>query len=177
MNGGGPKAAIADHRELRARADGGAGHFGHLALADEPAAGRYHARRCSGTNCCGGWSPTPRAEWSPRSPARCCLTTAACSFRPMCATRIISRRPTPSRGACHWGRRRHLGSVELTPDPNNPGMFQAEWTRRKTGILCHRGDREARAKDAAGSQEIGRDVLTFAAHGRRGREFPHRTES
>jgi uncharacterized membrane protein len=45
--------------------------------------------------------------------------------------------------------------VEMSPVPNSPGMFQADWTADKPGsylteVVAQRGD-----------QEIGRDVLTF----------------
>ncbi len=45
--------------------------------------------------------------------------------------------------------------VEMTPVPDTPGLFQADWTADKPGsyvteVVAQRGD-----------QEIGRDVLTF----------------
>ena len=53
--------------------------------------------------------------------------------------------------------------VELAPDPNNPGMFHGEWSAEKPGsYVTEVTAKRANAKDAAGSQEIGRDVLTFA---------------
>jgi uncharacterized membrane protein len=47
-------------------------------------------------------------------------------------------------------------SVELEPDPNTPGIFQAEWTAERPGsyraeIVAKRGD-----------EEVGGDALTFA---------------
>jgi len=53
--------------------------------------------------------------------------------------------------------------VELAPDPNNPGMFHGDWSAEKPGsYVTEVTAKRANAKDAAGSQEIGRDVLTFA---------------
>ena len=51
----------------------------------------------------------------------------------------------------------------MTPDPNAPGTFQADWNAEKPGsYVTEVTAKRANAKDAAGSQEIGRDVLTFA---------------
>jgi uncharacterized membrane protein len=46
--------------------------------------------------------------------------------------------------------------IEMTPDPNTPGTFRAEWTADKTGSYLTEVI-ATRDKD-----EIGRDVLTFA---------------
>jgi hypothetical protein len=50
--------------------------------------------------------------------------------------------------------------VELTPDSTNPGIFHADWNAEKTGtyiteITARKGN------SPAGSQDLGRDVLTF----------------
>jgi uncharacterized membrane protein len=47
-------------------------------------------------------------------------------------------------------------SIELEPDPNTPGVFQAEWEAERPGsyrteVVARRGD-----------EEVGRDVLTFS---------------
>jgi uncharacterized membrane protein len=53
--------------------------------------------------------------------------------------------------------------VELTPEANNPGVFHGEWNAEKPGsYVTEITAIRANAKDAAGPQEIGRDVLTFA---------------
>jgi hypothetical protein len=53
--------------------------------------------------------------------------------------------------------------VDLTPEPNNPGVFHGEWNAEKPGsYITEVTAMRANAKDAAGPQEIGRDVLTFA---------------
>ena len=53
--------------------------------------------------------------------------------------------------------------VDLTPEANSPGVFHGEWNAEKPGSYVTEVTAiRANAKDAAGPQEIGRDVLTFA---------------
>jgi uncharacterized membrane protein len=45
--------------------------------------------------------------------------------------------------------------VDMSPVPNNPGSFQAEWTAEKPGSYV------VEVTAARGAEELGRDVLTF----------------
>ncbi len=54
-------------------------------------------------------------------------------------------------------------TVDMLPEPGNPGEFHAAWTAEKPGsylaeVTAARGDPSARG---AGSEDLGRDVLTF----------------
>jgi len=46
--------------------------------------------------------------------------------------------------------------IEMTPDPNTPGTFHAEWTADQAGSYL------TEVVATRGKDEIGRDVLTFA---------------
>jgi len=45
--------------------------------------------------------------------------------------------------------------IEMTPDPSTPGIFHAEWNAEKTGSYL------TEVTAARGTEDIGRDVLTF----------------
>src|SRR5205807_861302 len=53
------------------------------------------------------------------------------------------------------GRQNTAAMVEMTPDPNSPGIFNAEWTAQKPGTYTV----EIAAK--RGDEDVGRDTLMF----------------
>ena len=93
---------------------------------------------------------------SPRFPARCCLTMAACNFPPTCATKIICPLPTPMSKRTSLGREASAAQIEMTPDPNTPGTFHADWTADQPGSYL------TEVTATRDNEELGRDVLTFA---------------
>jgi hypothetical protein len=48
--------------------------------------------------------------------------------------------------------------VEFAPSQDTPGLYQAEWTAEKSGAYLAEVTAESASR---GSQELGRDVLTF----------------
>ena len=69
------------------------------------------------------------------------------------------------------GAGRVTATMELTPVPLEEGIYGGEWTAEKPGSYV--------AEIIAGheQEEIGHDVLTLPARGRRGGELPHVAES
>ena len=61
-------------------------------------------------------------------------------------------------------------SLDMTPVPDAPGAFQAEWTAAQAGLVPHGGDRAARRRTDRPRRP---DV---SAHGRRGGELSHEPE-
>src|SRR5260370_1591925 len=61
-----------------------------------------------------------------------------------------------SRVEAHFlGPQNTAALVEMTPDPNSPGIFNAEWTAEKPGTFTV----EISAKH--GDEDVGRDTLMF----------------
>src|SRR5260370_38583952 len=61
-----------------------------------------------------------------------------------------------ARGEGHFlGPQNPAALVEMTPDPNSPGIFNAEWTAEKPGTFTV----EISAKH--GDEDVGRDTLMF----------------
>ena len=117
--------------------------------------GDTDARHVLAADCCAGWSPIRRDKLSPPCRIKCCSTMAACIFPPTFATNRSSPRPTRTWKRISSARMARPASIEMSPVPDAPGQFQADWTAEKPGsyvteVVAQRGD-----------QEIGRDVLTF----------------
>ncbi|MDP9040211.1 MAG: hypothetical protein M3O02_13230 [Acidobacteriota bacterium] len=52
------------------------------------------------------------------------------------------------------------GEVEMAPEPNTPGVFQVDWTAEKAGSYVAEVS-AARAAEGGGTEELGRDAVTF----------------
>ena len=168
MNAGGREMPLLITENYRPRAHRRAGHVRHMALADEPAARRYEPHDVLAATAALARYGHAGPAWSHPCRARCCLTMGTCRFSAECATKTICPRPTPPSRRISSGPDGIAAQIEMTPDPDTPGHISRRLERREARIVSHRGDRAS-----AAARRLGRDVLTFAAHGRRRRKFSH----
>ena len=150
-----PQDALPRHGKLRTRPHRRGGQRRRVALADEPAAGRSHARYVLEATAALARHRFSGPGGRPPFPIKCSLTMAASIFPPTFATNRSSPRPTRASKRTSSGPAALPPRSKCRPFPMRPASSRPTWNAEKPGsyvteVVAQRGD-----------QEIGRDVLTF----------------